>query len=1556
MLKIPIRKLLLFAAIASSLYSYSQVHIQFIENKNQWNNNVLYKADIISGSIFLEDNCFTYCFYDHNDVHKCHHPSDIEEEHNHAHNDGNKKNMHFHAFKMHFNNSNINPRIYGNNEYPHYYNYFIGQDKSKWASKVKCYKGVNYNNIYNNIDIKMYNEKNNLKYDYIVKPGGNVHDINIEFEGVKDIKIIDGRLLIKTSVIDITEEKPFAYQIINGEKVQVKCEYKLDGVFLKFNVGRYNKNEPLIIDPVLMFSTYSGSYSNNFGYTASYDSKGHLYSGSTAFGPDYPTTLGAFQTIYGGDSNPSSVNQGTDIAITKWNLDGSAMIYSTLLGGNMDELPHSIFVNSEFELYVYGTTGSDNFPVTSNAYDQTYNGGSNFIPSGLGVSFPTGTDIIVAKLSLDGSDLLGSTYLGGSENDGLNMGVLKYNYADEVRGEIMLDNNHNVYIVSSTFSSNFPVTSGVLQNSISGDLDGCVTKLNNDLTTVIWSTYIGGTGTDAAYSITLDSNEDIYISGGTTSNDFPTTSGTLHPAYIGGMSDAFVTHISSNGQSILESSYFGSIEYDQAYFVELNGGNKVYLFGQTLASGSTLILNASYNTPGSGQFISVLESDLSTLIRSTVFGTGNGVNISPVAFLVDVCDKIYISGWGGGTNQPPYGSGGWTTGMETTSPTFQSTTDGSDFYLAVFEDDMSAITYGTFIGGNQSAEHVDGGTSRFSKNGKIYEAVCAGCWGNSDFPTSSGSWSSMNNNSCNLAVFKFDFMLPITIAEFPLPLHRCAPYTHTFDNLSQYANSYEWNFGDGTTSSDFEPTHVFDSVGTFHVTLTAFGDSSCNFNDSVVHIIYIHDIDTDISPDTTICLGESVILQVQSSEPNASYIYSSNPNFTDTLNPNINSGYYTVSPTINTIYYVFVNGYYCDAIDTVQVFVRDVDIEISPDTIVCLNDTADLNITNLIPSDTLSYLWNPLYGIISGDTTASPQVFISNQTTFYVTVTNQYGCETTDSVIVDVDDFSINANPVNVTCFGDCNGSISISPNGINPYTYEWSGGQSSSSISNLCPGNYILTVTDAIGCKQYFNTTITEPPLLIASITGIIHTQCDSINPNSGQATVTPSGGTPGYNYHWEDNQTDSTAINLYAHTYYVTITDSHGCDTVLSVVINDGSNLEISTNSISTTCYDYCDGSANVYIAVAGIPPYTYTWSNNSNLTNIDNLCAGYYGVSVIDDDFCLRFETVHVLQPDSIYLFANINPIPCFGDSTNATVQVYSGGTASYSYLWNTGHTDSVIYNITAGTYSVIVTDINNCKDTTIINVPEPPLLSLDSNVYPIICNQVCNGEINLTPIGGTPLYSYTWTNGANTPINNNLCYGNYSVTLTDNHGCTTTADFFVGVSDYIPPLDVTADDYHLYQGQSTGLHATNDNTYYYLWNPVISLSSAGIADPIATPDQTTTYEVYIIDQYGCTNIDTITIFISDFTCDEPYIYIPNAFSPNGDDKNNILYVQSNIIDELYFAVYNRWGEIMFETDDISQGWDGTYKGEAVDPAVFVYYMHAKCLDMKTFVKKGNVTLIR
>ena len=295
-----------------------------------------------------------------------------------------------------------------------------------------------------------------------------------------------------------------------------------------------------------------------------------MYSGSTAFGVDYPVTFGAYQQSFQGGI--------TDIAITKYDTLGASRIYSTYLGGSADELPHSLVVSSNDELFILGTTGSSDFPVTQSAYNSVFLGGNSFFPTGLGVSFANGSDIFISRLSSNGGSLLSSTFLGGSDNDGLNTSSkLSFNYADEIRGEIDIDSDNNVYIASSTLSSDFPTSSNSFQSSFQGSQDGCIVKMDNQLSTIIWSSFIGGDNDDALYSLAIDNSNNIYLTGGTISTNFPTTALSYNPTYNDSINpDAFISKINPSGTQILSSSYFGSENYDQSYFIELNNDCLLY--------------------------------------------------------------------------------------------------------------------------------------------------------------------------------------------------------------------------------------------------------------------------------------------------------------------------------------------------------------------------------------------------------------------------------------------------------------------------------------------------------------------------------------------------------------------------------------------------------------------------------------------------------------------------------------------------------------------------------------------------------------------------------------------------------------------------------------------------------------------------------------------------------------------------------------------------------------------------------------------------------------------
>jgi gliding motility-associated-like protein len=715
----------------------------------------------------------------------------------------------------------------------------------------------------------------------------------MEYEGA-DLSLEEENLIVKTSLQTITELKPYAYQLINGRQVSVACQFQIRGnvVSYVFPDG-YDECEELVIDPILIFSAYSGSTQDNWGNTATYDDRGNLYSGgmvSTKNPPTgFPVTVGAFQITFQGGN--------WDVGILKYDSAGSKLLYATYLGGNNTETPQSLVVNAAGELLILGATGSSDFPVTNGS---TFKGGTPIDPLG-GVPFTAGSDIFIAKLSEDGAQLLGGTYLGGSENDGINFisGVmsnntkvespLARNYGDQLRGDIITDENNEVYIASNTLSDDFPLLNSDATNHFNGGShDAIIVKLASDLSSLRWSRFVGGSGTDAAYSIKIDSDK-IFVAGGSNSANLTFPAG-LRKTLNGGI-DGWVASISRNGDKVLAGTFLGTAQYDQAYFIDLTKEGEVLAFGQT--RGQYPVVGNVYRNENAGQFLHKLTNDLSTTIYSTVIGSspnaGSSINpnISPTAFLVNDCNNLFISGWGGNVNATNVTInantnpviitrnyvGGNTQGMPTSPDAFQGTTQGSDFYFMVLSADASSFIYGTYLGGNTSSTHVDGGTSRFDKRGIVYHAVCAGCGGNTDFPAVNVPPAHQLNRSqnCNNAAFKFDLSsLRARLQSNNVKLNNpgmnqvCIPDTIVFQNLSVGGRIYEWTLGDGTFITKFDKTsltHQYKKEGRYLVKLKAIDEGTCQVVDSTSFVVSVFKKNITVQDDDELCENSSYQLK-----------------------------------------------------------------------------------------------------------------------------------------------------------------------------------------------------------------------------------------------------------------------------------------------------------------------------------------------------------------------------------------------------------------------------------------------------------------------------------------------------------------------------------------------------------------------------------------------------------------------------------------------------------------------------------------------------------------------
>lgn len=806
----------------------------FTENKGQWPDQVAFQADLPGGKLYFENDRWTYYLY--------------KLPHGHGEPINPEIDYKAHVFSFNLLNANPAPNIVGSYRQKQYKNYFLGDDPNKWAGRVGVFEAIDYESVYDNVDLKVYNSATGLKYDFLVAPNGNPDDIKLRYDDLYRVHLEDGKLVLEHRFGFIEEQKPYAYQFKDGVLCEVECAFVLDGTEVRFQLGDYDPEYKLVIDPALIFSTYSGATSDNWGYTATYDDQGNLYGGGAVFGASYPTTSGAF------DLNSSAAGTSTDIGISKFSSDGTQLIYSTFIGGNDSDLAHSLIVNSNNELIVFGTSGSSNYPTTTNAYDDTFAGGNGVTVTDV-IDFVGGSDIILTVLSADGSSLVGSTFFGGSANDGLNttgISSLQFNYGDHARGEVIIDAANNVYIGSVTRSSNITGTNGSFQSSFGGDTDGIIAKFNPTLSSLIWASYVGGNDDDCVNSLKLDSGNNLYATGGTASDNFNTGSG-FDNTFNGGQSDGYLLKIANNGSSIMAGTFLGTNQYDQGFFVEVDEEDLVYVVGQSM--GSYVVTADVYSNSGSHQFIHCFDNDLANTEFSTVFGSGGSrVDMSPTAFLVDFCGRIYVSGWGGSANET-YNSNGAIniSGMPVSGNAFKSSTDGSDLYFITLEKEAATLIYGSYFGGNGVGEHVDGGTSRFDKDGKIYQAVCAGCGGSDDFPTTTGAWSNDNGSTnCNLGVFRFNFepnLIKVN-ALFTPSLTGCAPYELVFTDDSNRGEDYFWDFGDGTTSTEENPPpHVYEDLGTYEVSLVVVDSSACNIADSIKLTVEIPEFSQEVIAD-----------------------------------------------------------------------------------------------------------------------------------------------------------------------------------------------------------------------------------------------------------------------------------------------------------------------------------------------------------------------------------------------------------------------------------------------------------------------------------------------------------------------------------------------------------------------------------------------------------------------------------------------------------------------------------------------------------------------------------
>jgi len=632
------------------------------------------------------------------------------------------------VLRMRLVGANPSPQVSGVQKLRGISNYFIGNNPSRWRTKIPTYRQVRYESVYAGVDLLYYGKQGRLEYDFVLEPGADPKQLRLRFEGGSAQIDARGDLVVAVDGAKVVFHKPLAYQADREDAAArqlVAAAYVLKGPNqVGFQVSGYDAHRPLIIDPMLSYSTYLGGMYGDTANGIAVDSSGYAYVTGSTTSTTFPTSS-AYQTSNAG---------GADVFVTKLNSTGTSLVYSTYLGGNGYDSGNAIAVDSSGNAYVTGSTSSSNFPTTSSVFQTIYGGKSDafvvkldsdgsaltyasFLGGGSGADygqgiavdragnayvtgttqstdFPTvsafqggnggSSDVFLAKVNSSGSALNYSTYLGGTS-------------ADAGQG-ITVDSSGNAYVTGYTYSSNFPTVSP-FQGTNAGRADAFVAKLRWDGSELLYATYLGGTDLDRGTAIALDASGDIYVTGDTLSVGFPVTPGAFQTvkkedrdAYGNYREDAFVAELNPTGSQLVYATYLGGSEVDRGTGIAADSLGNAYVIGYTqssdFATANALLASFGGGTCGShpcaDAFVTEVNPQGTSLVYSTYLG-GSGADYGS-AICVDSSGNAYVAGTTASANFTP------TADAYQTAPGGDTPGNGDGFVAKVSHTNAPAIS------------------------------------------------------------------------------------------------------------------------------------------------------------------------------------------------------------------------------------------------------------------------------------------------------------------------------------------------------------------------------------------------------------------------------------------------------------------------------------------------------------------------------------------------------------------------------------------------------------------------------------------------------------------------------------------------------------------------------------------------------------------------------------------------------------------------------------------------------------------------------------------------
>jgi len=760
----------------------------------------------------------------------------------------------------------------------------------------------------------------------------------------------------------------------------------------------------------------------------------------------------------------------------------------------------------------------------------------------------------------------------------------------------------------------------------------------------------------------------------------------------------------------------------------------------------------------------------------------------------------------------------------------------------------------------------------------------------------------------------------------------CGGNSYTIDATTAGATAYLWQ--DGSTN----PTYTVTTPGTYWAQVIAGG---CTLRDTVI-VSNSSTGSLNLGNDTTICNGNTVLLNAATAGA-TSYLWQNNST----------NSTYAVSSTGTYWAHVLAGG--CMLSDTIVVTVGTTgSLNLGNDTTICSGNTVSLNATTV---GATSYLWQ--------DNSTNPNYTVSQTGTYWSRV-NTGSCVSSDTIVITLNtppaqSFNVNpaavcaGQPVAVTYTGgsnagasytwNFNGATIISGSGQGPYQVRW---------NNAGTMNVKLDVVDN-GC------TTTQ---VVQSFTVSLNVIADAgpdVTVCSGGSVQLGAANTSGHIYQWTPSLNLSAANisnpvysshNITANpvvTQYIVTESDNGCsnsDTVI-VTLNPVAATTISASGAITFC------AGNSVTLTADSVFVNYLWNNSNTSNSITVSQSGTFSMGALDANGCeyASNSIVVAVNPNPVLSLVSLNNESCFGFNDGSITVSTGSGTPAYNYVWNTAQSTASISNLFAGSYAVTVYDANQCFDTSSFSITAATPFNLSVNsVNSVSCFGAADGSIDVSANGGSIPYQFVWSNNNTGSSLTNIGAGIYQVTVSDANNCTVDSSFSITEPAAVILQSLVFDSVRF--STEVVLAQPTGNNYTYQWSPTQYLSCSDCASPVFSGVRTTEYHVNATDANGCSATATVMVNV----IANKQVFVPNAFTPNGDGQNDKWLVSA--AGAVYFnvMVFNRWGEKVFESNNLNEGWDGTYQSKSAYAGVYTFVATATFIDGENRKLKGGVTLIR